>query len=173
MYTLRHNSGNFQKLPNFANIIWKRGRMSKQVFWDFFYEKFAFCSLFSIIGSSRIGWWNGRCSGGGMVDVRTVGTCDSKPYSRERASVKRCDIREGYTYNTWKFVEICSGGGMVDTYVSDAYALWVCGFKSHLEHQFNNSKWRIQNSKLSKMFHNFEFLILNLAFQRFAQVMDW
>lgn len=29
----------------------------------------------------------------------------------------------------------CSGGGMVDTYVSDAYALWVCGFKSHLEHQ--------------------------------------
>jgi hypothetical protein len=34
----------------------------------------------------------------------------------------------------WVSVIICSGGGMVDTYVSDAYALWVCGFKSHLEH---------------------------------------
>jgi hypothetical protein len=28
----------------------------------------------------------------------------------------------------------CSGDGMVDMYVSDAYALWVCGFNSHLEH---------------------------------------
>ncbi len=28
---------------------------------------------------------------------------------------------------------------MVDTYVSDTYALRVCGFKSHLEHQKNLS----------------------------------
>lgn len=31
---------------------------------------------------------------------------------------------------------LCSGDGMVDMYVSDAYAPRACGFKSHLEHQF-------------------------------------
>ena len=49
---------------------------------------------------------------------------------------------------------------MVDTYVSDAYALRVCGFKSHLEHQKNLSLLEIGD---------FLYLFLKIHILRYMQ----
>ena len=63
---------------------------------------------------------------------------------------------------------MCPGGGMVDTYVSDAYALSACGFKSHSGHQKKN-----KTSDFLKFFLAKEEIFLYFLYIECAQVVEW
>ena len=83
---------------------------------DNFTQKTCFPSIFYILSShsNLLRWWNGRCA---------TFAKQWEPYSRMRASVKRCDTWEGYTTKTSWNRYICPGGEMVDTTVLEAVAL--------------------------------------------------